>query len=153
MNRPDAKPETRVGDVSASQSRPRSAELHNDRTHDSSVDTDGKNREAARLAGEGHIGPDEVTTSNATLVNSVPEAEDGLAGFDSRKDGHRLPFALQSGYEAIDKGMSEPELSFYDVDAELSDPREPNVRRTPGRIHIALNHLRPTRLIELHRKA
>ncbi|HEY4802771.1 MAG TPA: DUF3005 domain-containing protein [Paraburkholderia sp.] len=144
--------ETNVGDVSASHSRPRSAELHNDRTHDSSVDTDGKNREAARLAGEGYIGPDEVTTCNATLVNSVPEAEDGLAGFDSRKDGHRLPFALQSGYEAIDKGMTEPDLSYY-ADAEFADPLEPNVRRNPGRIHFALNHMRPTRLVELHRKA
>jgi len=27
------------------------------------------------------------------------------------------------------------------------------VRRNPGRIHFALNHMRPTRLVELHRKA
>ncbi|WP_322032896.1 DUF3005 domain-containing protein [Paraburkholderia sp. J76] len=139
-------------DVSASTSRPRSAELHNDRTHDSSVDTDGKNREAARLAGEGCISPDEVTTSNATLVNSVPEASDGLAGFDSRKDVHRLPIALESGYEVVDLGMSEPEEPG-DVDGQRNAAREPGARRSPGRLHFALNHLRPTRIIELLRKS
>ncbi|WP_091998206.1 DUF3005 domain-containing protein [Paraburkholderia lycopersici] len=144
--------ETNVEDANASRSRPRSAELHNDRTHDSSVDTDGKNREAARLAGDGYIGPDEVTTSNASLVNSVAEADDGLAGFDSRTGSHRLPFALQSGYEAVDKGMAAPEVPD-DVNWQLADPREPNGRRNPGRIHYALNHLRPTRVIELHRKS
>ncbi|MEM5318433.1 DUF3005 domain-containing protein [Paraburkholderia sp. JHI869] len=140
-----------VGDVSASPSRPRSAELHNDRTHDSSVDTDGKNREAARLAGEGCIGPDEVTQSNATLVNSVAEAEDGLAGFDSRKGVHRLPIALESGYEVVDLGMSEPEEPD-DADSQRNGPRDPGVRRSPGRLHFALNHMRPTRVIELQRK-
>ena len=34
---------------------PSSAELHNDRTHDSTVDTDGKNHEAARIAGCGPL--------------------------------------------------------------------------------------------------
>ncbi|WP_415774069.1 DUF3005 domain-containing protein [Paraburkholderia sp. J8-2] len=152
MNRPDDMQKANVGDVSASPSRPRSAELHNDRTHDSSVDTDGKNREAARLAGDGYICPDEVTTTNATLVNSVPEAGDGLAGFDSRKDVHRLPIALESGYELVDLGMSAPEApsDFYDWQRDAE--REAGVRRSPGRLHFALNHMRPTRVIELLRK-
>ncbi|WP_425468105.1 DUF3005 domain-containing protein [Paraburkholderia guartelaensis] len=151
MNRPDDMQKPNVGDVSASPSRPRSAELHNDRTHDSSVDTDGKNREAARLAGEGCIGPDEVTTSNATLVNSVAEADDGLAGFDSRKGVHRLPIALESGYEVVDLGMSAPEEPDDD-EWQRNAAREAGVRRSPGRLHFALNHLRPTRVIELQRK-
>lgn len=152
MNRPDDMQKANVEDVSASPSRPRSAELHNDRTHDSSVDTDGKNREAARLAGEGSISPDEVTTSNATLVNSVPEADDGFAGFDSRKDVHRLPIALESGYEVVDLGMSEPEEPG-DVEGQRNAARESSTRRSPGRLHYALNHLRPTRIIELLRKS
>lgn len=128
--------------------RPRSAELHNDRTHDSTVDTDGKNREAARLAGDGQISPDEVTTSNATLDNSVPETPDGFAGFDSRPGAHRLLFATQPGYEIVDRGMAEPETP-YDFDGQFLDLRQPGERRSPGRIHYSLNHLRPTRIIEL----
>ncbi len=87
---------------------PRTTEMHNDRTHDSTVDTDGKNLEAARIAGHSPISPDEITTSNATLVNSVPEALDGMAGFDSRVGGNRLLLALEPGYTMIDKGMVEP---------------------------------------------
>jgi len=128
--------------------RPRSTELHNDRTHDSTVDTDGKNREAARLAGDGPISPDEVTTSNATLDNSVPETPDGLAGFDSRAGAHRLLLATQPGYEVVDKGMAEPPIP-YDDDAPALAPRQPGAQRSPGRLHDSLNHLRPTRLVEL----
>ncbi len=130
-------------------SPPRSAEVHNDRTHDSTVDTDGKNREAARLAGYGPISPDEITTSDATLDNSVPEAGDGIAGFDSRPGGHRVLLAPQPGYEVIDKGMLEPQMP-YDFDWQFVDPRKPG-ERSPGRLHYSLNHMRPTRLIELHR--
>lgn len=131
--------------------RPRSAELHNDRTHDSTVDTDGKNREAARLAGAGLIGPDEVTTSNASLVNSMPETPDGLAGFDSRSLAHRMPFAPETGFEAVDMGMTAPQMPD-DFDGPFANPREPGQRRSPGRIHYAINHMRPTRVVELHRK-
>jgi len=128
--------------------RPRSAELHNDRTHDSTVDTDGKNREAARLSGDGPISPDEVTTSNATHDNSVPETPDGLAGFDSRPGAQRLLIATEPGYEVVDRGMVEPQVPD-DVDEQLLDPHGAGIRRSPGRIHYSLNHLRPTRIIEL----
>jgi hypothetical protein len=111
---------------------PSSAELHNDRTHDSP------------------IAPDEITTSNATLVNSVPEARDGMAGFDSRVGGNHLLLALEPGYTVIDKGMVEP-LAPYSQDHQFDDPRPVGSRRDRGRIHYALNHLRPTRVIELHR--
>lgn len=140
--------ETRRTAATDVEGRPRSAALHNDRTHDSTVDTDGKNREAARLAGDGPISPDEVTTSNATLDNSVPETPDGLAGFDSRPGAHRLLFATQPGYEVVDRGMAEPEIP-YDVGQQVLDPRQPGERRSLGRIHDSLNHLRPTRVIEL----
>lgn len=129
---------------------PSSAELHNDRTHDSTVDTDGKNLEAARIAGHSAIGPDEVTTSNATLVNSVPEARDGLGGFDSRVGGNRLLLALEPGCTVIDKGMSAPQ-SEYAEDHQFDEPRPMTSRQDRGRIHFALNHMRPTRVIELRR--
>src|SRR5258708_36222150 len=129
---------------------PLSAELHNDRTHDSTVDTDGKNHEAARLAGRGIIGPDEVTTSNATLAKTVPEARDGLAGFDSRVGGNHLLLALEPGYTVVDHGMISPDKP-YDEDLQFDDPRDRDERQHRGRIHYALNHLRPARVIELQR--
>jgi hypothetical protein len=129
---------------------PSSTDLHNDRTHDSTVDTDGKNLEAARIAGHSPIGPDEITTSNATLVNSVPEARDGLAGFDSRVGGNHLLLALEPGYTVLDKGMAEPQAA-YDADYQFDDPRPVGSRQDRGRIHYALNHMRPTRVIELQR--
>ncbi|CAB3729159.1 DUF3005 domain-containing protein [Paraburkholderia rhynchosiae] len=129
---------------------PRTAELHNDRTHDSTVDTDGKNHEAARIAGQSPIAPDEITTSNATLSNSVPEALDGMAGFDSRPGGNHLLLALEPGYTVIDKGMIEPQ-GAYSADHQFDDPRAIGSRNERGRIHYALNHLRPTRVIEIHR--
>ncbi len=129
---------------------PRTAELHNDRTHDSTVDTDGKNLEAARIAGHSPIAVDEITTSNATLSNSVPEAHDGMAGFDSRVGGNHLLLALEPGYTVIDKGMVEPQ-GASSADHQFDDPRPVGSRAERGRIHYALNHLRPTRVIELHR--
>ncbi|MFM0624579.1 DUF3005 domain-containing protein [Paraburkholderia xenovorans] len=129
---------------------PSSAELHNDRTHDSTVDTDGKNLEAARIAGHSPISPDEITTSNATLTNSVPEAHDGMAGFDSRVGGNHLLLALEPGCTVIDKGMVPPQ-GAYSADHQYDDPRPVGSRQERGRIHYALNHLRPTRLIELRR--
>jgi hypothetical protein len=129
---------------------PLSAELHNDRSHDSTVDTDGKNLEAARIAGHSAIGPDEVTTSDASLDNSVPEALDGFAGFDSRIGGNHLLLALQPGYTVIDKGMVAPE-KLDDVANIPSENRSYGNRHDRGRMHYALNHLRPARVIELQR--
>lgn len=127
-----------------------STELHNDRTHDSTVDTDGKNLEAARIAGHSPIAADEITTTNATLTNSVPESLDGMAGFDSRPGGNHLLLALEPGYTVIDKGMVEP-LEAHSVDHQFDEPRPAGSRNERGRIHYALNHLRPARVIELHR--
>lgn len=116
---------------------------------DEAVDT---KREIARRAVDANMSPDEDTTSDASLDTSVPEAEDGLAGFDSRTGGRRLLLAPQPGYEVIDKGMDEP-LMPYDFDWQFRDPRAPGQRRSPGRIHYSLNHLRPTRIVELQRKS
>jgi len=124
-----------------------SMEMHNDRTHDSTVDTDGKNREAARLAGYGAIGPDEVTTSNATLDNHVPEADDGLAGFDSRPGGSGVLLAVEPGYTVVEKGMMPPAATGH-PDERTRAQKDPQFR---GRAHFALNHRRPGRVIEFKR--
>jgi hypothetical protein len=109
-------------------------------------------REQAQLTANASMSPDEVTTSDATLDTSMPEAGDGLAGFDSRKGGHHLLFALQPDFEVLDKGMTAAQRP-YDFDWQFADPRRPGERRTPGRLHYSLNHLRPTRIVELHRKS
>ena len=127
-----------------------SMEMHNDRSHDSTVDTDGKNLQAARIAGHSAIAADEVTGTNATLTNSVPETPDGMAGFDSRVGGNHLMLALEPGYTVVDKGMTEPQIP-YSADHQLDDPRPVGGRNERGRIHYAINHLRPTRVIELQR--
>jgi hypothetical protein len=129
----------------------RSTEMHNERTHDSTVDTDSKNHEAARIAGHAPIGPDEITTSNASLVNSVPDnpfAE--VAGFDSRVGGNHLLLALEPGYRVIDKGMKAPEPVEH-FDDRFHESRTHEGDRLRGRMHYALNHQRPTRVIELER--
>jgi hypothetical protein len=137
-------------DTQARTRGPSTAELHNDRTHDSTVDTDGKNFEAARIAGYRPIAPDEITTSNATLSNSVPEALDGMAGFDSRVGGNRLLLALEPGCTVIDKGMVEPQGADLG-DHQFDYSRSFGNRHDRGRIHYAVNHLRPTRVIEIRR--
>ncbi|KGB93677.1 MULTISPECIES: DUF3005 domain-containing protein [Burkholderia] len=120
--------------------RPRSIELDNDDTHDSTVDTDGKNREASRLAGAGPISPDQVTRSNASLVNAMPEAGDGFAGFDSRADGNHPAFALRAGYRVIEKGFDTPPA----VDAPYG-----LVHRMHGSAYWPGHGRRPERVIEL----
>jgi len=144
----DKKPQTDAATAVAK--APLSAETHNDRTHDSTADTDGKHREAARIAGHGALGPDEDITTDATLDNSVPEARDGLAGFDSRVGGNHLLLALEPGCTVIDKGMVEPR-GAADLEYRLSEARYYGNRHDRGRMHYALNHMRPTRVIELQR--
>ncbi|WP_052421028.1 DUF3005 domain-containing protein [Paraburkholderia ferrariae] len=108
-------------------------------------------RELAALVANANMSPDEATTTDATLDNSMPEAGDGIAGFDSRPGGHRLLFALQPGYEVLDKGMTSP-LVPYTADWEFVDSGSTGTRRSPGRLHYSLNHLRPSRIVELQRK-
>lgn len=120
---------------------PRSVDLYNEGTVDSTVGTDGKNREAARLAGSGLISPDEVTTSNATLDNAMPEAGDGLAGFDSRSGGNHLALALRAGYVMIEKG--------FDTQLCADDEQFGPVHRMHGNAYWPGHARRPERVIEL----
>jgi len=109
---------------------PLSAEWHNDSTHDSTVDTDGKNWEAVRLANGGPISPDGITTSNATLDNSVPEASDGLAGFDSRVGGNGLLLAVRPEYEVVNRGVEFSPLPYRRDNTPAQDSEAFRVRAT-----------------------
>ncbi|RKT99279.1 hypothetical protein C7H84_32705 [Burkholderia sp. Nafp2/4-1b] len=121
---------------------PRSVELDNDDTHDSTVDTDGKQREAARLASGRAFSPDQITRSNASLVNAVPEASDGFAGFDSRPGGNHPAFALRAGYMVIEKGFDAPSPQRADA---LFGP----VHRMYGSAYGPGHGRRPERVIEI----
>jgi hypothetical protein len=121
--------------------RPHNIEVDNDATHDSTVDTDGKNREATRLASGGTISPDEITTSNASLVNAMPEAGDGFAGFDSRPGGNHLALALRDGYMVVEMGFDAP----LPIDPDALGL----VHRKHGREHWPGHMRRPERVIEL----
>ncbi|KAB0643297.1 DUF3005 domain-containing protein [Burkholderia latens] len=121
--------------------RPRSIELDNDDTHDSTVDTDGKNREAARLASGRVFSPDQITRSNASLVNAMPEAGDGFAGFDSRPGGNHPAFALRAGYMVIEKG--------FDAPPQAADALFGPVHRMHGSAYWPAHGRRPERVIEI----
>ncbi|AOJ84861.1 hypothetical protein WS86_30725 [Burkholderia savannae] len=125
-------PFERRAPADAGRAHPRSVELYNDATHDSTVDTDGKNREAARIASGGPISPDQITTSNASLVNAMPETPDGFAGFDSRPAGNHPQFALRSGYTVVDKGFDAAASHDARAADEFALPYHPP--RRPGRI-------------------
>ncbi|MUV24544.1 DUF3005 domain-containing protein [Burkholderia thailandensis] len=118
--------------AAAGRAHPRSVELYNDATHDSTVDTDGKNREAARIASGGPISPDQITTSNASLVNAMPETPDGFAGFDSRSGSNRPQVAPRAGYTVVDKGFDAAASRDAHGDDEFPSPYHPP--RRPGRI-------------------
>jgi len=142
--------DARPGPDGAMERHPRGADVINDDTLDDTVDTDGKNiqakREAEMLARE----PDSVIFSNATLVNNVPEPNDGLGGFDSRPARHGLALALERGCRLIDQGMVAPALP--EVEDHLRfESRDPHGHTLRGRKHYALNHLRPSRLIVIER--
>ncbi|SAL66464.1 DUF3005 domain-containing protein [Caballeronia telluris] len=123
----------------------------NDESLDDTVDTDGKNRDAKRDMEMREREPDSVITSNATLVNYVGEPGDGLGGFDSRPGRNGLLLALEHGYRMIDKGMVAPQVTEVEHRQQF-EARDPHGHTLRGRKHYALNHMRPSRLIELQRR-
>lgn len=123
----------------------------NDESLDNTVDTDGKNRDAKRDVEMREREPDSVITSNATLENSVRESGDGLGGFDSRPGRNGLLLALEHGYRMIDKGMLAPQVTEVEHRQQF-EARDPHGHTLRGRKHYALNHMRPSRLIELQRR-
>jgi hypothetical protein len=141
---------TADGPLGLTTGHPVGQDVLNDGSLDDTVDTDGKNRDAKRDMEMRERDPDSVIISNATLVNYVREPGDGLGGFDSRPGRNGLLLALERGYRMIDKGLVAPQVT--DVEHRLQfEEHDPHGHTLRGRKHYALNHMRPSRLIELQR--
>ena len=131
----------------------RSSEMHNDRTHDSTVDTDGKNLEAARIAGHctDRSRRDHDEQRDAREQRARQSATRHVAGFDSRAGGNHLLLALEPGYRVIDKGMIDARSAVRAPTTAFDDPRSDTGERMRGRLHFVRNHQRPSRVIEFER--
>jgi len=123
----------------------------NDDTLDDTVDADGKNRDASRDEAVLEHNPNAFVGVNASLVNSRFEQGDGLGGFDSRPARNGLALALEEGFSVVDKGMIAPDVEEVERQYEFleRDLRSYSLR---GRRHFAINHVRPSRLIEIQRR-
>ncbi|CAN7721236.1 DUF3005 domain-containing protein [Caballeronia sp. dw_19] len=123
----------------------------NDGTLDDTVDADGKNRDASRDEAMLEYNPNAYVGVDATLVNSRFEQGDGLGGFDSRPARNGLALALEEGFSVVDKGMVAPDVEEVERQYEFVE-RDPHGYNLRGRKHFAINHVRPSRLIEIQRR-
>ena len=122
----------------------------NDDTLDDTVDADGKNRDASRDESMLKSTPNAFVGVNASTVNSRFEQGDGLGGFDSRPARNGLALALEDGFSVVDKGMIAPDVEEVERQYEFVE-RDPHGYNLRGRRHFAINHVRPSRLIEIQR--
>ncbi|OXC72330.1 DUF3005 domain-containing protein [Caballeronia sordidicola] len=123
----------------------------NDDTLDDTVDADGKNRDASRDESMLQNNPNAFVGVDASLVNSHFEQGDGLGGFDSRPARNGLALALEEGFSVVDKGMVAPDVEEVERQYEFVE-RDPHGYNLRGRKHFAINHVRPSRLIEIQRR-
>jgi hypothetical protein len=123
----------------------------NDDTLDDTVDADGKNRDASNAEVMLEHNPNAFVSVNASLVNSRFEQGDGLGGFDSRPARNGLALALEEGFSVVDKGMVAPDVEEVERQYEFAE-RDPRGYSLRGRRHFAINHVRPSRLIEIQRR-
>ncbi len=128
---------------------------HNDRTHDSRS----RHRRAKNLAKDR---PHEPATKRDLArrdhddqrnpaSTACPERTTTCTASKRPGCGNHLLLALQTGCPVIDKVMVESTGPFESDEDLFDDPLSIRARRERGRIHYALNHLQPTRVIELHR--
>jgi hypothetical protein len=122
----------------------------NDDTLDDTVDADGKNRDATADAALIERHPDAFIGVDATLVNHVGEQGDGLGGFDSRPGRNGLLLKLESGYTMVDRGMIAPALAAVEAERDYQS-RDSHGNTLRGRRHYAVNHVHPSRLIEIQK--
>jgi hypothetical protein len=123
----------------------------NDDTLDDTVDADGKNRDASRDETMLAHNPNAFVGVDASLVNSRHEQGDGLGGFDSRPARNGLALKLEEGFSVVDKGMVAPDVEEVERQYEFVE-RDPHGYNLRGRRHFAINHVRPSRLIEIQRR-
>ncbi|CAH2797733.1 MAG: hypothetical protein CBARDMAM_3771 [uncultured Caballeronia sp.] len=123
----------------------------NDDMLDDTVDADGKNRDTSYDEALLEQNPNAFISVDATLVNSHFEQGDGLGGFDSRPARSGLALALEEGFSVVDKGMVAPDVEEVERQYEFVE-RDPHGYSLRGRKHFAINHVRPSRLIEIKRR-
>ena len=123
----------------------------NDDTLDDTVDADSKNHDAAKDEFLIEENPDAFVGVNASLVNSHSEQGDGLGGFDSRPARSGLALKLENGFSVVDKGMIAPDAEAVERQYDFVD-RDARGDTLRGRKHYAVNHVRPSRLIEIQRR-
>jgi hypothetical protein len=123
-------------------------DVMNDDTLDSTVDADGKNCDAASDAELLERNPGAFVGVDATTVNHVMEPSDGLGGFDSRNGRNGLLLKLEKGYRMVDRGMIAPSVEALEEQQHF-EARDPDGQVLRGRRHFAINHVRPSRLIEI----
>jgi hypothetical protein len=129
----------------------RAIDVLNDDTLDDTVDADGKNRDAAADTELLERNPDAFVGVDATLVNFVGEQGDGLGGFDSRPGRNGLLLRLERGYSMLDRGMVAPSLAAIESERDYKT-RDAHGNTLRGRRHYAVNHVHPSRLIEIQKR-
>jgi hypothetical protein len=114
--------------VMAARSRIVSADTAGTQASDSTVDTDGKGREAQR---ERKPRQDHFVHSNASLDEHVPTSPVGLGGIDSRPEGSGARIETKPGWHVVELGSSvTTEMNGarssrhirFEKDAETQDP-------------------------------
>ena len=138
-------------DVTQTNVTRRAIDVLNDDTLDDTVDADAKNRDASHDEALLEQNPNAFIGVDATLVNSHFEQGDGLGGFDSRPARSGLALALEEGFSVVDKGMVAPDVEEVERQYEFVE-RDPHGYSLRGRRHFAINHVRPSRLIEIQRR-
>ena len=129
----------------------RAMEFLNDDTLDDTVDADGKNRDATADESTIERNPDAFVGVNASLVNARYEQGDGFGGFDSRPARNGLALLLEKGFSVVDKGMINPDVAEVERQYDFVE-RDTHGHTLRGRKHFAVNHIRPSRLIEIQRR-
>jgi hypothetical protein len=139
------------GPMSETDETHRAMDVLNDDTLDDTVDADGKNRDATADESLLAHDPDAFVGVNASLVNAVAEQGDGLGGFDSRPARSGVALALNTGFSMVDKGMVAPPVEEVERQYEFVE-RDGRGGTLRGRRHYSINHVHPSRLIEIQRR-
>ncbi|MGI4861443.1 MAG: DUF3005 domain-containing protein [Janthinobacterium lividum] len=132
---------------------PRGIDVDNDDATDSTVDTDGKDRDAKRVA---RMEDSEVVSNaslgNATLGNAVEAPVTGLAGIDSRPGGNRPAILSEDGGVPTHAGTLEtPDFGLYGAAGEPPAAEEADATARFAE-HVPPNHARVGQTVRIEPK-
>lgn len=124
--------------VMAARSRIVSYDTAGTQASDSTVDTDGKAREAQR---ERKTRQDHFVHSNASLDEHVVTSPVGLGGIDSRAEGPGIRIATQPGWHVVDLGTSvTTELNGARASRHIRIEKDVDVKDEPATLDKATHH-------------